>query len=85
MDNNQRAMEEMLSELYTSHASLERITVAMLAILTPLQLDTVKEMVFTQSGIAEETIGKEQETRISREKKIQQRAFDLLSRATPRK
>lgn len=84
MDNIQRAMEEVLNDLYASHVALERITTSMLKVLTPLQLDAVKDMVFTQNGMAEEIIGKEQKTRMLREKRIQRRASDLLSFATPR-
>ena len=79
------AMEKVVSDIYASQVALERITVAMLKLITPTQLDAIKEIVFTQNGYAEDTIGTAQESRTLREKRIQQRAADLLSLATPHK
>lgn len=85
MERQTDVMEKVISDIYDSQVALERITVAMLKLITPSQLDAIKEMVFTQNGYAEETIGTAQESRILREKKIQHRAAYLMSLATPRK
>lgn len=53
MERQTDVMEKVISDIYDSQVALERITVAMLKLITPTQLDAIKEMVFTQNGYAE--------------------------------
>ncbi|MGK0736982.1 hypothetical protein ACSFCT_09355 [Yokenella regensburgei] len=50
MEPQTHAMEKVISDISASQLALERITVAMLKLITPAQLDAIKEMVFTQNG-----------------------------------
>ncbi|XTZ39563.1 hypothetical protein ACQYRI_06100 [Salmonella enterica] len=80
-----RSVDKMIRDLHISRVTLERLTVSMLRILSPEQLDIVRELSFNQSSIASEAIPAEKVRLNENELAIQQRILDLLSQATPRK
>ncbi|WPU24989.1 hypothetical protein RI049_09710 [Cedecea neteri] len=80
-----QSLEKFIRDLHISRVALERLTVSMFRILTPEQLDAVRELSFNQSSIASDTIPAEKVLLSEYELAIQQRLLDLLSQATPRK
>ncbi len=84
MGTNALGMGAVVRELEVSSTALERIVTAMLAVLTPVQLDAVRELAFSQSQIASATIHAGATRMIERDKQIHAHIVSLLSRATPR-
>lgn len=82
---NEEKIHKFIRDLHISRIALERITVAMLRILSPAQRDIIRELTFDLSITASETIPESNALLTENEKMIQARIHQLLSVATPHK
>ncbi|TDB48255.1 hypothetical protein [Photorhabdus khanii] len=73
-----RTINEAVRELEISITATERIMIAMLQLLSPVQKDALKDILFSECQIASEIIPTDNEQLIKREKQITEKIHTLL-------